>query len=276
MQPARRRFQHVCTVIAQVRDALIHMRRASRRTCFRGALHHEDFASALFPSPRPFWRSPRLTACVAPAPVYQTSRYPYQPRLQPIGPVALHRIRPRRQHRGAAQPDRGHRHHRRRCGGRRRRSAAWSATSSATAAAVRRRPRWAWSAARCWATASKPTATPARLRKLPRLGPDRQRRLPLLRRAAPRRPAHRRPRAHRKRSVPLHASQAPDRALRASAARSASPEAPVRPCTLKKPVPAVPRPISSSVASRTDFTVRSSRIAMPASGWLPSSTTCSG
>ena len=47
-------------------------------------------------------------------------------------------------------------------------------------------------------------------------------------------------------------------------------------CTLKKPVPAEPRPISSSVASRTFSTFRCRRIAMPASGWLPSSTTCSG
>jgi hypothetical protein len=37
-----------------------------------------------------------------------------------------------------------------------------------------------------------------------------------------------------------------------------------------------PRPISSSVASRTASTLRLMRIAMPASGWLPSSTTCSG
>ena len=31
------------------------------------------------------------------------------------------------------------------------------------AAAARRPPRWAWSAARCWATASRPTATAPRV-----------------------------------------------------------------------------------------------------------------
>ena len=61
------------------------------------------------------------------------------------------------------------------------------------------------------------------------------------------------------------------KSLNAAGRRSGAPR-----CTLKKPVPAVPRPISSSVASRTYFTFMSSRIAMPASGWLPSSTTCSG
>ena len=38
----------------------------------------------------------------------------------------------------------------------------------------------------------------------------------------------------------------------------------------------LPRPTSSSVASRTDSIRRLSRRAMPASGWLPSMTTCSG
>ncbi len=44
----------------------------------------------------------------------------------------------------------------------------------------------------------------------------------------------------------------------------------------KNPLPALPRPTSSSLASRTPRTCRCRRSAMPASGWLPSSTTCSG
>jgi hypothetical protein len=40
--------------------------------------------------------------------------------------------------------------------------------------------------------------------------------------------------------------------------------------------PTLPASISSSVASRTSRTVSSSRSAMPASGWLPSSTTWLG
>ena len=40
--------------------------------------------------------------------------------------------------------------------------------------------------------------------------------------------------------------------------------------------PTLPAAISSSVASRTSSTVRCMRRPMPASGWLPSSTTCSG
>lgn len=45
---------------------------------------------------------------------------------------------------------------------------------------------------------------------------------------------------------------------------------------LKKPVPQLPLPTSASVGSRTDSTFRCRRSAMPDSGWLPSSTTCSG
>jgi dUTP pyrophosphatase len=44
----------------------------------------------------------------------------------------------------------------------------------------------------------------------------------------------------------------------------------------KNPAPTLPRACSASLASRTDSTRRSSRRAMPARGWLPSSTTCSG
>jgi hypothetical protein len=40
--------------------------------------------------------------------------------------------------------------------------------------------------------------------------------------------------------------------------------------------PTLPASISSSVASRTSRTTRSRRSAMPASGWLPSSTTWPG
>jgi|GEM_PF-2705120 Cell wall-associated hydrolases (invasion-associated proteins) len=43
--------------------------------------------------------------------------------------------------------------------------------------------------------------------------------------------------------------------------------------TRKKPAPAVPLPTSSSVASRTACTVSCRRKAIPAKGWLPSSTT---
>ena len=47
-------------------------------------------------------------------------------------------------------------------------------------------------------------------------------------------------------------------------------------CNLKKPEPQVPVPISSRVASRTPITFKCRRMAMPARGWLPSRTTCSG
>jgi len=63
-----------------------------------------------------------LTACVAPQPVYQTSRYPYQP-PQPMAQGPYVRIRPCRQHRGGAQPDRRRRNQRRLARSR----AAWSA-----------------------------------------------------------------------------------------------------------------------------------------------------
>ena len=46
--------------------------------------------------------------------------------------------------------------------------------------------------------------------------------------------------------------------------------------TLKKPAPALPCCSSSGVASRTACTLIASRRLMPASGWLPSSTTWSG
>ena len=41
-------------------------------------------------------------------------------------------------------------------------------------------------------------------------------------------------------------------------------------------LPTLPASISSSVASRTSRTTSARRSAMPASGWLPSSTTCAG
>ena len=125
-------------------------------------------------------------------------------------------------------------------------SAAWSATSSAMAAAAPRPPRWAWSAVRLLGNSIEAKQRAARLRELPRLDPDRQRRLPLLRCAEPGRPARRRSRAHRT----AGRSRASERASRRTAKSRAVPgffSASVRQCsgslpgaiggTLKKPVP---------------------------------------
>ena len=143
-----------------------------------------------------------LTACVAPAPVYQTRRYPYQP-AQPgtVPSRALRRVRPRRQHRSAPQPDPGLRHQRRRCRGRRRDRRRGGQPDRPVAAAVRRPPRWAWSAVPCWATAIEANDNAPRVYESYRVsiqtdnGGYRAFDVP-----QPGRPAHRRPRAHRQRA----------------------------------------------------------------------------
>ena len=233
------------------------------------------------------WRWPALTACVAPQPVYQTSRYPYQPALPGAATAGLRRVRAGRQHRGDAQPDRG----------RRPPAAAvpwpaawWAAcwaTSSAMAAAAPRPRRWAWSAARCWATASRPTATAPRVYESYRVsiqtdnGAYRAFDVPSPATCASvtgcaSTTAGRFPACERACIATKKAGQKPGLFCCMAVAQCSVSLPGVTVGTLKKPVPAVPRPISSSVASRTDRTVRSSRSAMPASGWLPSSTTCSG